>query len=57
MKEGLMSSWIEIKDPEDVEVVDDEIQIRYDADHTGNKYIYFKVAFVKSKLPSEEPER
>lgn len=47
-----MSTWIEIKNKEDVELSDDgkHIEVLYSSDKFGNNYIEIPVEFLKSAL-------
>ena len=51
-----MSTWIEIKKQEDVEISEDgkTIQVLYRYDHNGNNYIEIPVEFVKTHLTQEK---
>ena len=47
-----MSTWVEIKNQEDVELSDDgkTIEVLYSSDQHGNNYIDIPVEFIKSVL-------
>lgn len=50
-----MSHWIEINNPDQVEIVDDELQILYDSDDWGNNYIALPMDIIRRLIESDNP--
>ena len=55
-KGGKMSTWIEIKDPDDIEVDGDDVNIFYSQDNLGSNFITFKKEIIKKLLEKNEKQ-
>ncbi len=51
-----MSNWIEVTDPEDIEIDGEDINILYSNDKFGNNYIHFKKQMIIDLLAKEKTE-
>ena len=48
-----MSNWIEVTDPEDIEIDGEDINILYETDSQGNNYIHLKKELIIDLLSEQ----
>ena len=51
-----MSTWFEVEEDDDIEIVGDDVHILYDDDNFGNKYVVIKKKLLEKKLKSHNKD-